>query len=363
MTKTNRILIGSLILISILIVTSLIFACYKLYNLNKLSSMSFEDMMNFTTKNTPKANISVAIIEGDNIKVSVYGEISQIKSSNHTVYEIGSITKTFTASLISKAIVEGKVNLNDSIDKYIELKSSSSYPTIKALLTHTSGFKNYYFNNQMMSNFFHNRNDYYSINDEDIIKQIEKEANKNNNTTFLYSNFGMSILGLVLENVYNEPYINLVNKYTADTIGLNETRVLDKNILNETYKNFWEWKFNDSYIAAGGLTSSLDDMVKYAQLQLSTDAPIEIKQTHDILENINSNSKVNKKMNIQMDGIGMAWIYDKKNDIFWHNGGTDNYNSYIGLDLKNNKAVVILSNLPPKYRIPATVMGAELLTK
>jgi CubicO group peptidase (beta-lactamase class C family) len=44
-----------------------------------------------------------------------------------------------------------------------------------------------------------------------------------------------------------------------------------------------------------------------------------------------------------------------------HNGGTGDYNSYIGFDLSNQTAVVILSNLSPNFRIPATVMGIKLL--
>ncbi len=62
-----------------------------------------------------------------------------------------------------------------------------------------------------------------------------------------------------------------------------------------------------------------------------------------------------------MDEIGMAWIIDNKNGIIWHNGGTGDYNSYIGFQPKTKTAVVVLSNLPPNYRIPATVLGVKLL--
>ena len=58
-----------------------------------------------------------------------------------------------------------------------------------------------------------------------------------------------------------------------------------------------------------------------------------------------------------MDEIGMAWIMDKENGIFWHNGGTENYNSYLGVQPETGTAA--LSNLPPSYRIPATVLGIK----
>ncbi len=55
-------------------------------------------------------------------------------------------------------------------------------------------------------------------------------------------------------------------------------------------------------------------------------------------------------------------MIDNQNKVIWHNGATSNFNSYIGFDKENQVAVVILSNLSPNYRVPATVMGIELLT-
>lgn len=56
------------------------------------------------------------------------------------VKEIGSLTKTFTAALINKAVFEGKVNTSDTIDCYLALPAGNDYPTIEELLTHTSGY-------------------------------------------------------------------------------------------------------------------------------------------------------------------------------------------------------------------------------
>ena len=69
------------------------------------------------------------------------------------------------------------------------------------------------------------------------------------------------------------------------------------------------------------------------------------------------------KMGIRIDAVGAGWMIDNKNNIIWHNGGTGNFNSYIGFDKENQIGVVIWpANLPPNYRIPATVMGIEILT-
>ena len=66
---------------------------------------------------------------------------------------------------------------------------------------------------------------------------------------------------------------------------------------------------------------------------------------------------------IRLDEIGMAWIIDRENGVVWHNGGTGDYNSYLGFSPETGTAVVILSNLSPSYRIPATVLGVKLLSE
>jgi CubicO group peptidase (beta-lactamase class C family) len=54
-------------------------------------------------------------------------------------------------------------------------------------------------------------------------------------------------------------------------------------------------------------------------------------------------------------------MIDDEHGIVWHNGGTSNFSSYMGFDPERQIAVVILANLAPGYRIPATVLGAKLL--
>lgn len=63
---------------------------------------------------------------------------------------IGSLTKTFTAAMISKAVQEEKIDINATIDQYLTLPEGNDYPTIEELLTHTSGYKAYYFESPMI---------------------------------------------------------------------------------------------------------------------------------------------------------------------------------------------------------------------
>ncbi|HSN65746.1 MAG TPA: serine hydrolase, partial [Fusibacter sp.] len=125
-------------------------------------------------------------------------------------------------------------------------------------------------------------------------------------------------------------------------------------------KNYWDWKVDDVYLSAGGMTSTILDMLDYAQLQLSDDGVF--ASCHESLSVIKASTDAYKSMGINMDEIGAGWLIDRENDIIWHNGGTGDYNCYLGFQPENEMAVVILSNLAPDYRIPATVLGVKIMS-
>ena len=88
-----------------------------------------------------------------------------------------------------------------------------------------------------------------------------------------------------------------------------------------------------------------------------------LRECHESLKRINASTDSYLMMGIHMDEIGMAWTIDNENGFIWHNGGTGHDNSYLGFCPETNTAVVVLSNLPPDYRIPATVLGIKRLQK
>ncbi|MGL5351890.1 MAG: serine hydrolase domain-containing protein, partial [Clostridium sp.] len=301
---------------------------------------------------------TVGTIKDGKMEVVVYGNNGQVLPSEEYQYEIGSLTKTFTTSLLCKAIDEGKVTLDCSINEYLNLPPKEYYPTLRRLVTHTSGYKGYYFDEQMISNFFSGeKNDFYGIGEEKINNKIGEISLENKDYDYNYSNFGLSVVGSVLAKVYDTDYTSLMNSYISDDLGLQNTKISDGT---GDLKGYWNWNENDGYLPAGGLVSTITDMMKYTKLQMSDEKQY-ISQSHKPIEDINSTSKRNEKMGIRMDAVGIGFIVDKENNFIWHNGGTSNFNSYIAFDKEKQVGVVILSNLSPKYRIPATVMGAKLI--
>ena len=332
------------------------FMIYGNSQMQKLPQLTFTEALAYTTKNNPDAVITVGIIKDGQISYKVYGENGrELPTALHT-YEIGSLTKTFTAALINKAISEGRVNLDSTVDQYLPLPDDNQYPTIRELLTHTSGYRGYYFETPMIGNFMIGRNDFYGITKDMIVDQLGQLDKNQDSYDFTYSNYGYAVLGLVLEAVYDTDYTTLVNDFAQNDLDLSNTQISDQN---GDLDNYWDWKNDDAYLSAGAITSDISDMLAYAQMQLEGDP--HFADCHHALAAVNVSNASYESMGIRMDEIGMAWILDTENGIIWHNGGTGDYNSYLGFHPQSQTAVVILSNLPPSYRIPATVLGAKLL--
>ena len=272
--KKIMVIVISIVLCAVLVIGGLML--FGKIQMGKVPGLSFEDALKYTTHGKKDAKITVGIIKDGKSSFTVYGADAQVLPSENHIYEIGSLSKTMTAALISKAVSEGKLSLNSTIDAYLPLSEGNNYPTITELVTHTSGYNAWYFETPMIGNFFAGRNSFCGIS-RDMVLEKAKELDMNRDSYgFTYSNFGYAVLGLVLEAAYDKDYTTLLNEYVQKELG-------------------------------------------------------------------------------------MAWIIDRKNGIIWHNGGTGNYNSYLGFCPDSGTAVVVLSNLSPNDRIPATVLGIKKL--
>ena len=124
------------IFIGIIVVHSSASLAYKTYQLNELEKMSLSDMIEYVTKNDDNTKISVAVIKDGKVEYKIYGTNMEEEKQIYD-YEIGSISKTYVSLLLSKAVEDNKINMNDSINKYLELDNDKYYPTIERLVTHT----------------------------------------------------------------------------------------------------------------------------------------------------------------------------------------------------------------------------------
>lgn len=359
-TKTNKKIVITLTSIVLAIVFIVIGAFggiifYQQGQLSKLDDMTAMDMIKYCSSGKDK-KISVALINEGDITYRVFCRDGE--ENNVYDYEIGSISKTFVGLICAKAIGEGKLNLDDSISEYLSFDNAQYYPTIERLLTHTSGYKPYYFDSKMIGNkLAHITNDFYGVSKTEIIKKAKQINLENKDYPFAYSNFGISVLGLVLEKIYNDSFTNLMNNYISSELGLLNTQVASQS---GNLSKYWKWGVDDGYIPAGSIISNIKDMASYLNMYMSG-AQDYNEMTYTKIKDINASNAVYEKMNIRMDAVGLTWMLDEQNNIIWHNGATTDFNSYIGFTKDKKKGVVILSNLNANDKISMTVIGAKIL--
>lgn len=343
------------IIVAVLVVAAIIALVVVNKNMEKVPGMSAKECLEYTLKDNDEGVITVGTIKNGEVSWTVYGKDGKELSKQKHIYEIGSLTKTITATLVSRAIEEGRLNIEDTVDKYIELPSENTYPTLKNLLTHTSGYKDWYMEKPMAGNFFGGRNAFFGVTKDMLISRLGKLDMKKSDYDWNYSNFGYATLGMILEKVYGEDYCSLADAFLSE-IGMENAHISRKD---GDLGKYWDWNLDDAYLSAGAVTADIEDMLTYAKLQLANEGYV--AKTHEIQKRVDVSTAQYDLFDIKMSDMGMGWIIDEKNGFIWHNGGTDNYNSYLGVDPANNNAVVILSNLSGDYRIPATVIGIKIL--
>ena len=319
--------------------------------MKEISQYNSSQMIDYTLVNNENAIISIAIYDENSITYNVYGAEYNLNYD----YEIGSITKTFTAMLVSKAMKEGKINLDDNISKYLKLENRY-YPTIKRIITHTSGLKPYYLSFQKIKNYFAGGNDFYNISKEQLLEELNKTKLEDKDYNFNYSNFGVSTLGLALEKVYDRNYNELLEEHLKQLDMNNTTIATGTGNLSE----YWKWNEDDGYIPTGAIISNIQDMSKYLETLITSDENYVIK-TQEPLKDVNVVNEIYDMFDVNVDSVGMTWMIDNKNNIIWHNGSTNNFNSYIGFNREKKVGVVVLSNISPQKDVNMTLIGNRIM--
>ncbi|HEY5325631.1 MAG TPA: serine hydrolase domain-containing protein [Mucilaginibacter sp.] len=296
---------------------------------------------------------TVGVIIGviDNGRVSAYSYGETIKGSGKlpnidNFFEIGSITKTFTATLLAYDVNEGKVKLSDHVTKFLP-DSVAANPELKSitllnLINHTSGLA------RIPDNLISHASDAlnpYKDYTKDLLYAYLKTCRLNSRPgeKYAYSNLAVGLLGSILETINGEVFSQMVREVISKPLRMFGT---DQNINPLLAPRFVQvynaggqptraWDF-DVLAPCGALRSTLNDMLLYAKANLhpGTDALSKaIALTHKVT--------FNKDVK-----IGMAWHIITVDGIEYcfHNGGTNGSSSFLAFNTEKNIAVVVLSN-------------------
>jgi len=281
-----------------------------------------------------------------------------------TLYEIASITKTMTGTLLADLVLEGRVRVDDPIESH--LPDGWIMPTLADrqvsflhLATHTSSIPRMPPGFTPFLMLTASRNDPYSkYEDENLrITLSQLELDRPIGSRYEYSNLGVGLLGRTLAfAAAEESTTGLFQKRLLAPLGLHDTCFdpTEEQLarLAPPFKSDGEaahsWHFA-SLKACGGLRSTADDMLQYAEAALGRTPTsltpafaMAMQPWRQICEGERS--------------IGFGWFVQPTNlpsapdgktrqgQLIWHNGATGGYRSFLGLMPERGCAIVVLSN-------------------
>ena len=274
--------------------------------------------------------------------------VSSLALDRNTVFEIGSITKVFTSTLLSEMIQRGDVKLDDPISKYLPKKvrvptHKGRDITLADLATQTSGLPRLP-TNLRPANVANPYSDYSVENLYDFLGSYT--LTRDIGSQYEYSNLGVGLLGHVLSLAGGKSYETLLEERVLRPLGMTDTKVtLAPSMETRMAQGFnaagdpmSRWDFI-ALGGAGALRSTASDMAKFLMATLDSAA----SPLGAVLERTQASRHAADR---PANSIGLGWhivdVFGSR--ITWHNGGTGGYRAFIGFDDARNRGVVVLSN-------------------
>jgi len=265
-----------------------------------------------------------------------------------TMFEIGSITKVFTALLLADAVQRGEVALTDPVSKH--LPSEVTVPerggrsiTLEDLATHTSGLP------RLPTNFFpkDDLNPYADYSVRQLYEFLSAyQLPRDVGSAYEYSNLGMGLLGHALAHRAGTAYESLVRERITGPLGMTNTVITLSPDLRARMASghdaslqpvpLWDLP---TLAGAGAIRSSANDLLTFLAAALG-DRPSPLDSAFQSMTRIRrptASPQMEAALGWQVSKIGGA-------EVIWHNGGTGGYRTWMGYEPRSRAGVVLLAN-------------------
>jgi serine-type D-Ala-D-Ala carboxypeptidase/endopeptidase len=268
-----------------------------------------------------------------------------------TIFEIGSITKVFTATVLADMALEGLVSLDDPVQRYlpggVELPVRGRPITLVDLATHTSGLPGVP-KGMLRLALRERHNPYANFGVDDLHAGLTNaRLRRPPGRRVKYSNFGFGLLGHALALRAGQTYEELVTERVLRPLGMTDTSIA---VPEEKAERFAQghnrrgrvvanWDI-PALAGAGALRSTVEDILKFLALQLDegeSRLARAARMTHE------------PRARKRVLSIGLGWFMvpvqrGQPHTAIWHDGGTGGFRSVAGFVMEANTAVVVLSN-------------------
>lgn len=258
-----------------------------------------------------------------------------IKAGVDSKFRIGSISKTFTAVLVLKAVEEKKIDLEQTINKYFPTIKNSEKIKIGHLLYHRSGIHN-----------FTNDREYLSWNtvaktEKEMVEIITKGGSDfEPDSKADYSNSNFVLLTYILEKAYKKPYSDILTKYITKPLELKNTYLGAK--INSAGNECLSYRFTGKWelmpetdisipLGAGGIVSTPSDLVKFSDALFGGKLlkPESLDKIKTFIGNF---------------GMGLAKFQFIDKTAYGHTGGIDGFTSVFSHFQDGNISYALTSN-------------------
>lgn len=265
------------------------------------------------------------------------------KNSTDTCFRIASLTKQFTAVAVMQLVEDGKISLDDTIDKYFPSYKYGKKITVKNLLTMTSGIKDYinkdgdtdteaYTESQI--DFKVSKKNSAKENKKEIMDWIfDQKLNFEPDEKYMYSNSAYFLLGDIIEQVSETSYEKYIKENILKPSGMMNTGFESTDKLavgyQDIYDNAWTLYPGVGY-SATGLISNVPDLLKWVDA-LCTNKLISEKSFKEMTTPYKGN-------------YGYGFVVSKDSNMISHTGKIDKYNAALAFTKDENQIYIALSN-------------------
>ena len=297
----------------------------------------------------PAVGLSIAVVRNhDTLAMQGYGRADlehDVPATAHTVYRIGSITKQFTAVAILQLMEQGKLALDDTIQRFLpDYHTQGHRVTIRQLLTHTSGIKSY----TSLGAEWERRMRLDLPHDSLLALFQDKPFDFEPGTKFLYNNSGFYLLGMIIERISGQSYAAYLSQHEFTPLGLSATLYCDDRPLLPHRASGYErdsGRFVNASplsmrqpFSAGALCSTVGDLVTW-QRGLVTHRLISTAST--ALMSSTANLRDGSTTGY---GFGLAIGKLGQHTKIGHGGGINGFLSVLDYYPDDSLTVVVLAN-------------------
>jgi serine-type D-Ala-D-Ala carboxypeptidase/endopeptidase len=318
----------------------------------------------------------VGVITHGESHICCYGTISHPSTdviAGSTLFEIGSVTKVFTSTLLVSTTQEGLMGLDDRLcDLLPEVEVFPSDITLRQLATHTSGLPRLPSN--FTRSFLNNPQDpYAAYTSADLLAYLAKYREKQRRPsetprTFKYSNLGFGLLGHIVAQKLGTSYEAAVVKRICGPIGMRDTCVRLSSEQSARLaaahtpsgKPTLHWQL-PTLAGAGALRSTACDMLKFLAANLGDvqgslkkvfeacrEKQVEIPRLRGVAS-LSARWRRSGLTNfIPPAYMTLGWLVSlvepDKRAVYWHNGATGGHCAFVGFAHESRTGVVVLSN-------------------